>query len=88
MTGRAPLTVAFCASAGIGIDFGDGVSSGMGIAQSGDCPEGVTSYTKHTYTAAGTYRLRGTPCPSSTHGAVCGAVAQQASAITITVTAQ
>jgi hypothetical protein len=84
-SGPAPLTVKFCASAGIGIDFGDGMSSGMGIAQSADCPAGETSYTTHTYTAPGTYQLRGLPCPSQ-HDIVCGGVAAQASATTITVT--
>ena len=85
-SGRAPLTVTFCASAGIGIDFGDGASSGMGIAQSGECPMPNATITRHTYAAAGTYRVRGLPCPSATHGASCGAAAQQASAVTITVT--
>jgi hypothetical protein len=84
-SGPAPLTVKFCASAGIGIDFGDGMSSGMGIAQSVDCPAGETSYTTHTYMAPGTYQLRGLPCPSQ-HDIVCGGVAAQASATTITVT--
>ena len=38
--GKAPLTVTFCSIAGVGIDFGDGTSSGMDMAQSGDCPAG------------------------------------------------
>ena len=84
-SGRAPLTVTFCASAGIAIDFGDGTSSAMGMAQSGDCLAGSTSYVKHIFTAAGTYQLRGFPCPSP-HDSICGEVAQQASAVTIAVT--
>jgi hypothetical protein len=84
-TGRAPLTVMFCASAGTAIDFGDGTSSAMGMAQSGDCPAGGTSYVKHIYTAAGTYQLRGLPCPGS-QNTNCGEVAKQASAVKIIVT--
>jgi hypothetical protein len=83
--GPAPLTVKFCASAGIGIDFGDGTTGGMGIARSGECTEGEPSYVTHTYVAAGTYQLRGFPCPSP-HGAICGGVAQQAGEVRITVT--
>jgi hypothetical protein len=83
-SGRAPLTVTFCASAGITIDFGDGASSGMDKAPPGACPAGDGSYVTHTYTAAGTYQLRGFPCPSQ-HDAVCGGVAEQASAVAITV---
>jgi hypothetical protein len=88
INGKAPLTVTFCSVAGIGIDFGDGTSSGMDMAQSGDCPAGgsFTSMVRHTYTAAGSYQLRGFPCPSSTHGNECGQVARQASAVKITVT--
>jgi hypothetical protein len=86
ISGRAPLTVKFCATAGIGIDFGDGTSSGMGMAQRGDCPAGVNSYATHTYVTAGIYQLRGFPCPG-VNAASCGAVAAQASAIRITVTA-
>jgi hypothetical protein len=58
----------------------------MGIAQSGDCPVGLVSHTTHTYAAAGVYELRGFPCPDI-NAAVCGAVAAQASAMKITVTA-
>jgi hypothetical protein len=83
-SGPAPLTVRFCASAGIGVDFGDGVSSGMG-PPSGACPRGGVSVT-HTYTAAGVYRLRGFPCPGS-QNTNCGEVAQKAAAVVITVTA-
>src|SRR6266705_3519319 len=85
-SGQAPLTVAFCASAGIGIDFGDGTSSAMGMARHGDCPAGSSSHTTHTYTAAGTYQLSGFPCPSSTHGSNCAEMARQASTVKITVT--
>jgi hypothetical protein len=81
-SGQAPLTVTFCASAGIGVDFGDGTSS-RGIAPSGACPMGDVSFT-HIYTAAGTYQLRGFPCPSS-HDTICGEVARQANTVTITV---
>jgi hypothetical protein len=83
-SGRAPLTVTFCASAGVAINFGDGTSSAMGMAQSGDCPVGRTSHIKHTYTAAGTYQLRGAPCPGS-QNTNCGEVAKQASAVKIIV---
>jgi hypothetical protein len=78
--------VKFCASAGIAIDFGDGSSSGMGLAQSGDCPAGGTSIVAHTYASAGTYHLRGLPCPGS-HNTDCGKIAEQASAVEIVVTA-
>jgi PKD repeat protein len=85
-SGQAPLTVTFCAFAGIAIDFGDGTSSAMGMAQGGDCPAGASSMTKHTYVAAGSYQLNGFPCPSSAHGMICGEVAQQAGTVKITVT--
>lgn len=85
-SGQAPLAVTFCASAGIAVDFGDGASSGMGIAQSGECPMPNATIIRHTYAAAGTYRVRGLPCPSATHGTSCGEAAQQASTVTITVT--
>jgi hypothetical protein len=85
-SGRAPLTVTFCASAGIVINFGDGTSGSMGIAQSGECPAGSLSVARHTYAAAGAYQLSGLPCPSSTHGASCGEVARQAGTVTINVT--
>lgn len=85
-SGQAPLTVKFCASAGIGIDFGDGTSSGMGLAQSGDCTAVDASFTTHLYSKPGAYRLRGFPCPGI-HASHCEAVARQASALTITVTA-
>jgi hypothetical protein len=85
ISGPAPLIVRFCASAGVAIDFGDGTRSQMGIAQSGDCMPGDFSSVTHTYTEPGTYQLRGFPCPSQ-HDAVCGEVARQASAVTITVT--
>jgi hypothetical protein len=83
--GPAPLTVRFCSSAGITIDFGDGTSGGMGEATRGDCPSGLTSSTTHTYTSPGSYQLRGMPCPG-VNAAVCGAAAAQASAVKITVT--
>ena len=86
ISGRAPLTVTFCASAGIDIDFGDGTSSGLGPPPKDACPAGENSYTTHTYTAAGIYRLRGFPCPSADSD-ICGRVAEQAGAVTITVTA-
>jgi PKD repeat protein len=84
-SGRAPLTVTFCASAGIAIDFGDRTSSGMGVAPSGVCPEGAASYVTHTYATAGSYQLHGSPCPSA-HSAVCGGVAMLANAVRIIVT--
>ncbi len=83
-SGPAPLTVKFCASAGIAIDFGDGTSSAMGKTQNGDCPGNVHSYTSHTYPIPGTYHLHGFPCPS--HNSMCGAVAKKANMITIIVT--
>ena len=86
VAGPAPLTVKFCASAGIAIDFGDGTSSGMGPAQRGDCPPGLASSASHTYTRPGSYRLRGSPCPSSMLHPECGEAAAQAGAITIVVT--
>lgn len=85
-TGRAPLTVRFCASAGIGIDFGDGSSSGMGIAQSGTCPAGSPMTAKHTYAKPGTFQLRGFPCPSAVDENPCAEVARIAGTVTITVT--
>lgn len=85
-SGQAPLTVTFCASAGIGLNFGDGTLSQMGIAQNDECPEGLTSAVRHTYTAPGTYQLRGFPCPSA-HAAICGKVAEMAGTVTIIVTA-
>jgi len=84
-SGRAPLTVRFCASAGIVLDFGDGTSGGMADARSGECPPGALTTTVHTYATPGTYGLRGSPCPSP-HGAVCGEVAQLAGSVKITVT--
>ena len=84
-SGRAPLTVTFCASAGIAIDFGDGSSSGMSIAQSGECPAGSPMTAKHTYAAAGTFQVHGSPCPVA--GAnPCGEAARIASTVKITVT--
>jgi PKD domain len=85
-SGPAPLTVKFCASAGISIVFGDGTSSGMGSAQDGNCSAGLSWYTSHTYTAPGTYRLRGFPCPSSMFHTECGQAAAQANGVIITVT--
>jgi hypothetical protein len=85
-SGRAPLTVTFCASAGIGLNFGDGTLSQLGIAQSGECPADLTSSVRHTYTAPGTYQLRGFPCPGA-HGAICGKVAEMAGTVKIIVTA-
>jgi hypothetical protein len=85
-SGQAPLTVTFCSSAGIAIEFGDGTSSGMGVAQSGECPTDAFVTTKHTYAAAGTYQLSGSPCPSSAYGNSCGEAARQASSVQITVT--
>ena len=63
-SGNVPLTVVFCAEAGIVIEFGDGARSGMGEAPSGACPAGQTAYVTHTYTTPGTYQLRAIPCPS------------------------
>ena len=85
-SGPAPLTVTFCASAGIGIDFGDGTTSGMGMARRNDCPAGSSSFATHIYSVAGTYQLRGFPCPSP-HENICGEVARQAGTIKIIVTA-
>jgi hypothetical protein len=85
-SGSAPLTVKFCAIAGISIDFGDGTSGGMGVARSGDCPIGLLSYTSHTYTAPGLYRLHGSPCPSSVLHPACAEASQLAGTVSITVT--
>jgi hypothetical protein len=68
------------------IDFGDDARSGMGAAASGDCPAALLSYTTHTYTTPGTYRLRGSACPSSALHRECGDAAAQAGTVTITVT--
>jgi hypothetical protein len=84
--GPAPLTVAFCAAAGIAIDFGDGTSSGMQMSSPGDCPPGLANYASHTYREPGAYRLRGVPCPSSALHPECGQAAEQANSVTITVT--
>ena len=83
ISGPAPLTVTFCSSAGIGVDFGDGTYS-MGPAPTGACQSGQSGFT-HTYTQPGNYQLRGAPCPSP-HDVVCGGTAEQASAVKITVT--
>jgi hypothetical protein len=85
-SGRAPLTVRFCASAGITIDFGDETSGGMVEATRGECPSGLTASTTHTYTSPGSYQLRGIPCPG-VNAAACGAAAAQANAVKITVMA-
>jgi hypothetical protein len=85
-SGQAPLTVTFCASAGIGLDFGDGTGGGMGLAQSGDCPGDSPAMVKHTYARAGTYRLSGFPCPSSARAEICREEARQAATVTITIT--
>jgi hypothetical protein len=84
--GPAPLTVKFCASAGIVIDFGDGTRSGMQGARSGDCPAGLSTFVLHTYTAPGTYHLHGFPCPSSMLNPECGEAAGQAATVSVTVT--
>jgi hypothetical protein len=42
-SGNVPLTVVFCADAGIVIEFGDGARGGMGEAPSGACPAGHAS---------------------------------------------
>ena len=84
--GSAPLTVKFCASAGIVIDFGDGTRSGMQGARSGDCQAGLSTFVLHTYTAPGTYHLRGFPCPSSMLYPECGEAAAQAGTVNVTVT--
>jgi PKD repeat protein len=86
-SGPAPLTVKFCASAGVVIDFGDGTRSGMGAAGPGDCPAGLGSlgsYVSHTYTTPGEYRLSALPCPGI-HAAACGPPAAQARATVINV---
>jgi len=83
-SGPAPLTVKFCASAGIVIDFGDGTRSGMQGARGGACPAGLSTYVLHTYTAPGTYHLRGFPCPSSMLNPECGEAAGQAAGVTVT----
>jgi len=85
-SGPAPLTVKFCASAGISINFGDGAGSGMGASPRGACPSEAPMYATHVYAAPGSYRLLGSPCPSAGGDNVCGEVAQQASAVTIAVT--
>lgn len=85
-SGVAPLTVRFCASAGISLDFGDGSGSGMGVPLNGDCPPGLSTYVSHTYTVPGTYHLRGLPCPSSMLHPECGQAAAQAGLVTIAVT--
>jgi PKD repeat protein len=84
-SGKAPLVVKFCASAGIAIDFGDGTNGSMTIAQEGTCPHPDSVFTTHTYEKAGAYRLRGFPCPG-VNASRCGAVAGQANAVTIEVT--
>lgn len=84
-SGRLPLSVTFCASAGIAIDFGDGTSVGMGPAPAGACPAGLSTYALHTYAAPGAYHLRGSPCPSSVLHPGCGEAAVQANEVTITV---
>lgn len=86
MSGPAPLTVKFCASAAIVIDFGDGTRSGMEGARGADCAAGLSAVVSHTYTAPGTYRLRGFPCPESMLHHECGDAAAAASKTTITVT--
>jgi hypothetical protein len=87
VSGEAPLTVKFCASAGIGIDFGDGTSGGMGPAQTGDCSKPAAVYATHVYEKPGTYKLGGFPCPG-VNAAQCGAVADQARTLTVTVTSK
>ena len=84
--GPAPLTVKFCASAGIVIDFGDGTRGGMQGARRGDCPAGLSTFALHTYTAPGTYYLRGFPCPSSMLNPECAEAAGQAGTVNVTVT--
>jgi len=84
ISGKAPLIVKFCASAGIGIDFGDGTSAGMGIAPEGTCPQPGSAFTTHKYENTGAYKLKGFPCPGG-NAIHCGAVASQANAITIEV---
>ncbi len=85
MSGKAPLIVEFCASAGIGIDFGDGTSGGMGIAPEGRCPRPGSVSTTHNYQNKGAYKLKGFPCPG-VNAVQCGAVASQANTIIIEVT--
>jgi len=85
-SGPAPLTVKFCAFAGISIDFGDGSSSGLGKAKSGDCPGDAPLVTTHSYGTPGVYRIGGAPCPSAELHPLCGEVANLANTITITVT--
>src|SRR3954468_6337833 len=84
-SGKAPLVVTFCATAGIGVDFGDGTTAGLSQGPTGICRTGGLSAT-HTYAAAGIYRVKGFPCPGS-HNTDCGEVANQASAVVITVLA-
>ena len=84
-SGKAPLIVKFCASSGIGIDFGDGTSGGMGVAPDGTCPRPESAFTTHSYEHPGAYKLKGFPCPG-VNAASCGAVAGQANAIAIEVT--
>ena len=86
-SGPAPLTVKFCASAGIGIDFGDGTSGGMGPAHAADCAKPAAVFTTHVYEKPGTYKLGGFPCPG-VNAAQCGAVADQAKTLTVTVTSK
>ena len=85
MSGKRPLIVEFCASAGIGIDFGDGTSGGMGIAPEGTCPRPGSVFITHKYENTGAYKLKGFPCPGI-NALHCGAVASQANAVTIEVT--
>lgn len=85
-SGQAPLTVTFCASAGISIEFGDGDSSGMSVAESGTCPVGSPMTARHTYASAGTFQLRGFPCPSAADENPCAEVARIAGTVKITVT--
>jgi hypothetical protein len=85
MSGKRPLIVEFCASAGIGIDFGDGTSGGMGIAPEGRCPRPGSVFITHKYESTGAYKLKGFPCPGF-NAVHCGAVASQANAVTIEVT--
>ena len=89
-TGRAPLTVTFCSAAGISLNFGDGATSGFGLAKRGDCRLlGATAVmVRHTYAKPGTYQLRGMPCPGSSGADVCAAVAQQANGMKIIVRPQ
>jgi len=82
LSGPAPLTVTFCSSAGIAIDFGDGTISAMDLAQGNECPTGASSHVQHTYAAPGTYQVRGLPCPGS-QNTNCGETARLASAVRI-----